>query len=193
MATIIHERPGVYSSYDASAVIRSGRSVRVIGVAAKSVSGTANSPVTLTSYEAGVSAFGEDAEGSPGMSTILRLLFLNSAATVVAVAVDEDDYAAAFAALEAEEQIAAVKDDLDYQLAYEALGSEGDENGPYRYPENPNYNLTPSQRFLVVRNYYMQSTEDPDARLAAYAKDTLARQYLGEFYVTLYDLLAAYC
>ena len=92
-----------------------------------------------------------------------------------------------------EEQIAAVKDDLDYQLAYEALGSEGDENGPYRYPENPNYNLTPSQRFLVVRNYYMQSTEDPDARLAAYAQDTLARQYLGEFYVTLYDLLAAYC
>ena len=46
---------------------------------------------------------------------------------------------------DAEEQIAAVKDDLDYQLAYEALGSEGDENGPYRYPENPNYNLTPSQ------------------------------------------------
>ena len=94
---------------------------------------------------------------------------------------------------DAEEQIAAVKDDLDYQLAYEALGSEGDENGPYRYPENPNYNLTPSQRFLVVRNYYMQSTEDPAARLAAYAQDTLARQYLGEFYVTLYDLLAAYC
>lgn len=94
---------------------------------------------------------------------------------------------------DAEEQIAVVKDDLDFQLAYEALGSEGDENGPYRYPENPNYNLTPSQRFLVVRNYYMQSTEDPDARLAAYAQDTLARQYLGEFYVTLYDLLAAYC
>ncbi len=94
---------------------------------------------------------------------------------------------------EAQEEIAAVKDDLDYQLAYEALGSEGDENGPYRYPENPNYNLVPSQRFLVVRNYYMQSTDDPDARLAAYAADTLARSYLGEFYTTLYDLLAAYC
>lgn len=94
---------------------------------------------------------------------------------------------------EAQEEIAAVKDDLDYQLAYEALGSEGDENGPYRYPENPNYNLVPSQRFLVVRNYYMQSTDDPDARLAAYAADTLARAYLGEFYTTLYDLLAAYC
>ena len=91
------------------------------------------------------------------------------------------------------EQIAAVKDDLDYQLAYEALGSEGDENGPYRYPENPNYNLTASQRFLVVRNYYMNVTDDPDARLQAFAMDTLAQSYLGEFYATLYSLLASYC
>ena len=121
MATIIHERPGVYSSYDASAVIRSGRSVRVIGVAAKSVSGTANTPVTLTSYEAGVSAFGEDAEGSPGMSTILRLLFLNSAATVVAVAVDEDDYAAAFAALETVENVQVVVCDSADQTVQQKL------------------------------------------------------------------------
>ena len=95
--------------------------------------------------------------------------------------------------IEAEAQIEVVKEDLLYQLAYEALGSEGDENGPYRYPENPNYNLSPSQRFLVVRNYYMQATDDPDARLQAYAMDTLARQYLGEYYTTLYDLLASYC
>lgn len=94
---------------------------------------------------------------------------------------------------EAQAEIAAVKEDLDFQLAYEALGSEGDENGPYRYPENPNYNLVPSQRFLVVRNYYMQLTDEPEARLAAYSADTLARAYLGEFYITLYDMLAAYC
>ena len=35
--------------------------------------------------------------------------------------------------------------------------------------------------------------EDPDARLQAYAMDTLARSYLGEFYQTLYYLLASYC
>ena len=90
-------------------------------------------------------------------------------------------------------QIQALKEDLDYQLAYEALESEGDENGPYRYPENPNYNLMPSQRFLVVREYYMSVTDDPDARLQAYTVDTLARSYLGEYYITLYDLLASYC
>lgn len=94
---------------------------------------------------------------------------------------------------DAQAEIAAVKEDLDFQLAYEALGSEGDDNGPYRYPENPNYNLVPSQRFLVVRNYYMRLTDDPEARLAAFSADSLARSYLGEFYATLYDMLAAYC
>lgn len=94
---------------------------------------------------------------------------------------------------DAQAEISAVKEDLDFQLAYEALGSEGDDNGPYRYPENPNYNLVPSQRFLVVRNYYMRLTDDPEARLAAFAADSLARSYLGEFYATLYDMLAAYC
>ena len=94
---------------------------------------------------------------------------------------------------DAQAEIAAVKEDLDFQLAYEALGSEGNDNGPYRYPENPNYNLVPSQRFLVVRNYYMRLTDDPEARLAAFAADSLARSYLGEFYATLYDMLAAYC
>ena len=86
-----------------------------------------------------------------------------------------------------------IKNDLDYQLAYEALGTEGNENGPYRYPQNPNYNLSYSERFLVVRKYYMEITSDPNARLKAYAGDTLARSYLGEFYQTLYELLASYC
>ena len=86
-----------------------------------------------------------------------------------------------------------VRENLKYQLAYEALASEGNENGPYRYPENPNYNLGYSQRFLVVRQYYMNVTDDPEARLKAYAMDTLAKQYLGEYYNTLYDLLRSYC
>ena len=89
--------------------------------------------------------------------------------------------------------IEALKEDLDYQLDYDSLGSDGNEQGPYRYPENPNYNLTPSQRFLVVREYYMSVTDDPDARLQAYTVDSLARTYLGEYYATLYDLLASYC
>ncbi len=92
-----------------------------------------------------------------------------------------------------EEKVAVVKDDLLYQLAFEGLSSDGNEQGPYRYPENPNYNLAPPQRFLVVRSYYMGLDADAQSRLAAYSMDTLAMSYLGEYYATLYDLLASYC
>ena len=94
-----HERPGVYSGYDASAVVTAGRGSKIIGVAAKAASGTVGEVVTLTGYTAGVAAFGEDVD--PGMSTILRLLFLNGASTVAAVRVadEEPDYAGAFGVL----------------------------------------------------------------------------------------------
>ena len=85
----MHERPGVYSTYDASAVVSAGQAAKVIGVAAKAVKGTAGEAVTVTGYAAGVAAFGEDAADTPGMSTILRLLFANGASTVVAVRVAE--------------------------------------------------------------------------------------------------------
>lgn len=88
--------------------------------------------------------------------------------------------------------VEAVREDLRYQLSYEALGSEGNELGPYRYPENPNYNLSYSQRFLVVREYYMRTVSEPNARFQACSMDTLAQSYLGEFYPTLLDLLASY-
>ena len=58
MSETMHERPGVYSSYDASTVVSAGRAAKVIGVAAKAVKGTAGEVVTLTGYAAGVAAFG---------------------------------------------------------------------------------------------------------------------------------------
>ena len=121
MKGIIHERPGVYSSYDASAAVRGGRAARTVGVAAKSTSGTANAAVRLTSYEMGLSAFGEDAEGTPGMSAILKLLFLGGASTVVAVKVDEDDYAAAFRVLPTVENLQVIVCDSGELTVQQAL------------------------------------------------------------------------
>ena len=99
-----HERPGVYSSYDASGITSAGRAAKRIGVAALAVKGTANAVVTLTGYSTGVDVFGEDEAGAPGMSTLLKLLFANGASTVYAVrtgeAADLEAYQAAFAALE---------------------------------------------------------------------------------------------
>ena len=101
MSEIRHERPGVYSAYDAAAVVSAGQAPRAIGVAAKAGRGTAGQVVTLTSYAAGVAAFGDDS--TPGMSTLLRLLFANGASTVEAVRVagagGAAEYEAAFGAL----------------------------------------------------------------------------------------------
>lgn len=93
---------------------------------------------------------------------------------------------------EANAEIDVLREDLLYRLAYESKYSDGNEFGPYRYPENPNYNLNAPQRFLVVRDYYMHVTSNAEARLQAYAMDSLAVEYLGEYYQTLYDLLASY-
>lgn len=121
MKSIIHERPGVYSSYDASATVRGGRAARTIGVAAKSTSGTANTAVRLTSYEMGLSAFGEDAAGTSGMSAILRLLFLGGASTVVAIKVDGDDYVSAFGVLQTVENVQVVVCDSGELTVQQAL------------------------------------------------------------------------
>lgn len=94
-----HERPGVYSAYDAAAVVSAAKGSKTIGVAAKATRGTVGEPVTVTGYAAGVAAFGEDT--IPGMSTLLRLLFLGGAGKVVAVRVADEsaDYQAAFEVL----------------------------------------------------------------------------------------------
>lgn len=124
MTSIVHERPGVYSSYDASTVYHGGAAVRVIGVAASAAKGTANQAVTLTSYTAGIAAFGEDEEGQVGMATLLRLLFAGGASTVVAVAVSEkttEGYTAAFEALAQQENIQIVICDSPDTEVHQAL------------------------------------------------------------------------
>lgn len=118
-------------------------------------------------------------------------LFLKLLSNHVARSTTLDEQSAAIdEAANAEVDI--VREDLMHQLAYEALYEDGNEAGVYRYPENPNYNLAYPQRFLIVRDYYMHVTTNPKARLEAYSMDTLARSYLGEYYQTLYDLLATY-
>ena len=101
----LHERPGVYSVYDTSSVLSGGRAARTIGVAARAAKGEADKAVTVTGYAAGAAAFGEDE--TPGMSTLLRLLFAGGASAVTAVPVGgegtAEDYRRAFAVLGREE------------------------------------------------------------------------------------------
>lgn len=60
MSVTIHERPGVYSSYDALSVVSGSGAGKTIGVAAVAAKGAANEPVLVTSYEEGLAAFGTD-------------------------------------------------------------------------------------------------------------------------------------
>ena len=110
MNSTIHERPGVYSSYDASSVVSASAAAKTIGAAAVAAKGEANKVALITSYEEGKSVFGEDTSGVYGMSTLLKFLFANGAGAVKAVAVGKKeganaDYESAFAALSGEEDV----------------------------------------------------------------------------------------
>ena len=126
MNSTIHERPGVYSSYDASSVVSARASAKTIGAAAAATKGEANKVQLITSYEEGKSVFGEDASGVYGMSTLLKVLFQNGAGAVKAVAVGEDpdgaaDYASAFAALNEEEDVGVVVCDSAETSVHQSL------------------------------------------------------------------------
>ena len=109
MNSTIHERPGEYSSYDASSILSGANTGKTVGVAAIAAEGDCSEVVLLHSYAEGVEAFGEDAAGTHGMATILKLLFANGAGAVKAVAVavedNEADYESAFALLGEEEDV----------------------------------------------------------------------------------------
>ena len=108
MSSIVHERPGVYSSYDASMLVRRGTASKVVGVAALAAQGETDQVELVTSYEEGLTVFGADGEGQ-GMAEILRLLFLNGVTAVRAVrAADAEHYQDAFDLLSMEEDIQVV-------------------------------------------------------------------------------------
>lgn len=107
MSISVHQRPGVYSSYDASAVVSGSGSGRLVGLVARSAQAQAGTPQTITSYDKAVSAFGSG--GPEDMAELIRLALKNGASGVVAVPVaDESGCEAAFARLAGMEGIALV-------------------------------------------------------------------------------------
>lgn len=95
----------MYSSYDASTVIRGGGAGKVVGLAAKAAQGDSTEVSLVTSYTGGISLYGS----SGNMAAMLKLLFLNGATAVRAVAVGGEgaqaDYEAAFDLLAMEEDV----------------------------------------------------------------------------------------
>ena len=58
MSVTTHERPGVYSEYDASSVVQGRQGRKMVGMAAIHATAPAGVPQTVTSYEGALIAFG---------------------------------------------------------------------------------------------------------------------------------------
>lgn len=116
-----HERPGVYSSYDASTLVRGSGGHQIVGLAAINSVAPAGVPITVTSYEGAVTAFGSQ-EGKQDMAELIRVALLNGAAAVVAVPVaNEEGYEAAFEALGSVENIRVMLCDSTQLAVQQAL------------------------------------------------------------------------
>lgn len=85
MSMETHERPGVYSSYEASAVVNGSGGYHVVGAVGRADTGTVGKAVTVTSLAAAVQEFGEN-DGGSGLVNLVRMALLNGAPAVVAVA-----------------------------------------------------------------------------------------------------------
>ena len=96
MSITTHQRPGVYSAYDASTLIWGSGQGGLVGLAAVNTNLEAGSMETVTSYEKAVSIFGTEGE----MAELAGLCLRNGAGGVVCTPVaDADGYEAAFALL----------------------------------------------------------------------------------------------
>ena len=53
------------------------------------------------------------------------------------------------------------------------------------------YELSYLERYIAVRDFYL-AIEDPAERMALYAADEVAAEYLGSYYSTLYNYLSTF-
>lgn len=103
-----HQRPGVYSVYDASSALAGQQGGKAAGLVAVSAKGEAGKVYVWSTYEQAV----DDFPAGELINGMAKALFANGASQVYAVPVEEhaqeSDYKAAFAALEQVEELAAL-------------------------------------------------------------------------------------
>lgn len=120
MSVTSHERPGVYSSYDASTLVNGNTGAKVVGLAALSQGGNAGQVEYYTSYDEAAAQFGTEER----ISSLIKTLLRNGAAGVAAVPVataELADYKAAFEVLNAREDVKIVVCDSTAEEIQQAL------------------------------------------------------------------------
>lgn len=90
-------------------------------------------------------------------------------------------------------EVLRIQKDLDESL--EALYAEGDTGGetppeidPDDAPYEVDYTLSMRDRYVIVKNYYLDYDDMAEA-LADFEADDIAKDYLGTYYDYLYQLL----
>ena len=81
-----------------------------------------------------------------------------------------------------------VREGLLFYLQYsmrpeESTTPEVETDAPYKV----DYSLSYEERLMIVKNYYESTYSTEKEQFAAFKKDTVAPQYLGELYAPLYD------
>ena len=89
---------------------------------------------------------------------------------------------------EYEQKAAGLKDNPIYNMSPNVPTGGGDDSDVGYIVD---YSLSYLDRYQIVRNYYM-SISDPAERIALYTADTTAKDYLGQYYNTLYNVLSQY-
>lgn len=84
MSVIYHERPGVYSDFDASSVTATGSGTKIVGMVG--ISDATAGVYTVTSYSDAVTTFGADSQ----LAQMMQLAYANGASTIMAYPVEED-------------------------------------------------------------------------------------------------------
>lgn len=98
----IHERPGVYSCYDASSVFSQAKGGKTVGIIGENDIATPGKLYRISSHEEAAQAFGSDSS----LTSLISLLFQNGAGAVYAIPVKtDDDYGQAFLLLNQVEEI----------------------------------------------------------------------------------------
>lgn len=97
--------------------------------------------------------------------------------------------------------VESLQEEYEYQVAIlsEQLLYALQVNEPYpdsgEYDETTgyivDYSLSYTDRYIIVRDYYL-AIEDPAERMSLYANDEVAKNYLGNYYTTLYNVLYTY-
>lgn len=94
---------------------------------------------------------------------------------------------------EYERRVEVIRDDLIYNMSINVpTGGDGETTpGGSDVGYIVDYSLSYLDRYHIVRTYYM-SIEDPAERLNLYTADETAKEYLGMYYTTLYNVLYQY-